>query len=89
MSVKKHTPNNGNNHTIHLVLNTSPILVFCTCSYVLCICCDSSEKNVLIFIHIWYSNQVPCIADICIIEFGSMLNLSNYGNIFILFYVFL
>ena len=33
-------------------------------------------------IHIWYSNQVPCVT------FGSIPNLSNYGNMFIKFYVF-
>ena len=33
------------------------------------------------FIHIWYSNQVPCVADACKISFGSMRSLSNYGTI--------
>ena len=32
------------------------------------------------FIHIWYSNQVPCVGDACKIAFGPMPNLSNYGN---------
>ena len=50
-------------------------------SYVLCICYDISEKIVLIFIHIWYSNEVPCVADICKIAASSIPNLSNYGNI--------
>ena len=51
-------------------------------SFILCICCDISEKNdVLIFIHIWYNNQVPCVADMWKIAFGTIPNLSNYGNI--------
>ena len=51
-----------------------------TFSYILCVCCD--------FIHIWYSNQIPCVADACKIPFGSMPNLSNYGNIFLKCYMF-
>ena len=57
-------------------------------SYILCICCDISEKTGLIFIHIWYSNQVACVTDICKIAFGSMPNLSDYGNIVLKFFVF-
>ena len=38
-------------------------------SYILCIYCDTSEKNGLIFIPVWYSNQLPCVADICKIAF--------------------
>ena len=57
-------------------------------SYVLCICYDISEKNCLIFIHISYSNQVPCVAGVCKVAFGSMLNLSKYGNNVLKLYVF-
>ena len=39
------------------------------------------------FIHIWSSNQVPCVADACKISFGPMPNLSNYVNIFLKFYI--
>ena len=39
------------------------------------------------FIHIWYSTQVPCVVDAYKIAFGSMPNLSNYGNIFLKLYV--
>ena len=40
------------------------------------------------FDHIWYSNQVPCVADICKISFGYTPNLSNYCSIFLTFYAF-
>ena len=40
------------------------------------------------FIHIWYSNQVPYVANPCKISFGCMPNLSNYTNIFLKFYVY-
>ena len=47
-----------------------------------------SKKKWVDFVHIWYSNQVPCVADICKIVFGSMPNLSNYCNIFLKFDAF-
>ena len=57
--------------------------------YIWCVCCDISEKNRLIlFIDIWYSNQVPCVTNECKIVFGSKTNLSNYGSIYHKFYVF-
>ena len=37
------------------------------------------------FIHIWYSNRVPCVADASKISFGSMPYLKNYGNVFLNF----
>ena len=40
------------------------------------------------FIHICYSNQIPCVADACLIAFGSMPNVSNYSNSVLRFYVF-
>ena len=39
------------------------------------------------FIHIWYSNQVPCVADAGKISLDYMPNLNTYGNIFLTFYV--
>ena len=58
-----------------------------TFSYILCTCCDSSREELVDFIHIWYSNQVPYFANACKIC-GSMPDLSNYANIFLKFYVF-
>ena len=41
------------------------------------------------FIHIWYCNQLPCVADACQIAFGSKPNLSNlWKYLFLKFYVF-
>ena len=39
-----------------------------------------AEGNVF---YIGYHNQVPRVNNACNIEFGSMLNLSNYGHFFI------
>ena len=38
-----------------------------------------SEKNGEC-VHIWYSNQVPCVAEACKITFAAVPNLSNYGH---------
>ena len=71
----------------HLVLCQIWVIV-ANCSYILCICCDISKKG-LIFIHIWYSNQVLGVVDIHVhkITFGCLPNLSNYGNSFLKFYI--
>ena len=37
------------------------------------------------FVNIWHNYQVPCIAHACKIVFGSVLNWSNYGHLFIHF----
>ena len=37
------------------------------------------------FLHIGYHDQVPWAADACKTEFGSVLNMSNYGIFFINF----
>ena len=55
-----------------------------TLCYILSVCCDISEKNVAIFVHIWYSYQVQYIPHACKIEFDSVSNLSNYGHCFTL-----
>ena len=39
------------------------------------------------FYSIWYSNQVPCVADACKVAFDSMPNLSNNAYIFLTCYV--
>ena len=52
-----------------------------TFSYILFICCDSSEEW-SDFIHIQYSNQVPCVTDTYELVLDSMPNFSNYRNIF-------
>ena len=49
-------------------------------SDILCICCKKWAN----FIHIWYSNQA---SDIFKIALGFKPNLSNYGNMFLKFYV--
>ena len=54
------------------VQNMSNYGIFCRTF--LCICCDSSGKDGLIFVYIWYNNHVPCIAVACKLALGPVPN---------------
>ena len=57
---------------------------FMSIKYTFALC---SEKSQIFFVHIWYSYQVWCTAHACKIAFGSLPNLSNYGQLYLLWYL--
>ena len=47
------------------------------------VCAVISREECVGCVHIWYSNQVPCVADACKIAFVAVPNSSNYDHFFI------
>ena len=43
-------------------------------------CSNYLREECVDLVHIWYSNQVPCVTD----ALGSVANLSDYGHVFII-----
>ena len=52
-----------------------------TFTYVLCACLYYVREKWIDFTHLVYTKHGPYVADACKIMFGSVPNLTNYGNI--------